>query len=287
MEKFSGLKKVLLVILTFLFLFSLARSYAGADENSVAGRKILEQYQNGLVSLKTVAKVRMMAGGKEQFNKEIEAVSTATVINPSGLAVTSASAINPGEALEKTMKNVSARAGQGNADITFNIELLSISMVLPDGKEVPAGIVLRDKDLDLAFLRPTKKLGAPVFALDLSQAGSVNTLDPIVILNLLPKEYYGRKPIVALDRIAAVVEKPTKFYVPNDQRSIKLGVPVFSLDGKIVGIMATQIPNAAPVGTALEQMLGLANDTAGGLVVIVPAADILELTKQIPAPETK
>ena len=96
MKKLSGLKRVLLVILTFLFLFSLTRSYAGADENSVAGRKILEQYQNGLVSLKTVAKVRMMAGGKEQFNKEIEAVSTATIINPSGLAVTSASAVNPG-----------------------------------------------------------------------------------------------------------------------------------------------------------------------------------------------
>ena len=185
------------------------------------------------------------------------------------------------------MKNVFAKAVQGNIDVTFNVELLSISLVLPDCKEVPAGIVLRDKDLDLAFLRPTKKLGAPVFALDLSQAGSVNTLDPIVILNLLPKEYYGRKPIVALDRIAAVVEKPTKFYVPNDQRSIKLGVPVFSLDGKIVGIMATQIPNAAPVGTALEQMLGLADDTAGGLIVIIPAADILEAAKQIPAPETK
>lgn len=286
MDKFSGLKKVLLVILTFLFLFSLARSYAGADENSVAGRKILEQCQNGLVSLKIVAKVRMMAGGKEQFNKEIEAVSIATVINPSGLAVTSASAVNPGETMEKRMKNISAKAGQGNIDVTFNVELLSINMVLPDGKEVPAGIVLRDKDLDLAFLRPTKKLDTPIFAFDLSQAVSVNTLDPIVILNLLPKEYYGRKPTATLDRIAAVVEKPMKFYVPNEQSFNQLGVPVFSLDGKIVGVMVAQIPNVAPVGTALEQMLGI-TDAAGGLTVIVPAADILELTKQIPAPEPK
>ena len=171
-------------------------------------------------------------------------------------------------------------------DFTFNVEILSISMVLPNGKEVPAGIVLRDKDLDLAFLRPTKKLDAPIFAFDLSRAGSVNTLDPVVILNLLPKEYYGRKPIAALDRIAAVVEKPMKFYIPNDQSSSQLGVPAFSLDGKIIGITVVQIPNAAPIETALEQILGMA-DAAGGLSVIVPAADILEETKQIPAPETK
>jgi len=286
MKKLSGLNKGLLVILTFFFLFSLDRSYAGADENSAAGRRILEQYQDGLVSLKTVAKVRVTAGGKEQYNKEIEAVSTATVINPSGLAVTSASAVNPGETMEKRMKNISAGAGQGNTDVAFNVEILNISMILPDGKEVPAGIVLRDKDLDLAFIRPTKKLGAPVFALDLSRAGGVNTLDPIVILDLLSKEYYGRKPIATLDRIAAVVEKPGKFYLPAGQGASQFGSPVFGLDGKIVGIMALQIPNAAPVGTALGQMLGTI-DFAGGITVIVPAADILELTKQIPVPETK
>jgi hypothetical protein len=287
MEKISGFKKISAVILTFLFLFSLTRPYARADENSAAGRKVLEQCQNGLVSLKIVAKVRMIAGGKEQFNKEIEAVSTATVIDPSGLAVTSASAVNPGETMEKMMKNISAKAGQGNMDVTFNVELSSISMVLPDGKEVPAGVVLRDKDLDLAFLRPTKKLGVPVFAFDLSQAGSANVLDPVVILDLLPKEYYGRKPIAALDRITAVVEKPMKFYVLNNQSSNQLGVPALGLDGKIVGITVVQIPNAAPVGTALEQMLGRMSDTSGGLTVIIPAADILEEVKQIPAAETK
>jgi len=284
-----GFRKVLRVSVILLFLFSLARSYAGADENSVAGRNILEQYQNGLVSLKTVVKVRMIMGGKEQFNKEIEAVSTATVINPSGLAVTSASEVNPGEAMEKIMKNVFARAGQGNVDVTFNVELLSISLVLPDGKEVPAGIVLRDKDLDLAFLRPTKKLDAPVFALDLSQAGSVNTLDPVVILNLLPKEYYGRKPTAILDRIKTVVEKPRKFYLPGNQRDAPAGTPVFNLGGKIIGITVARIPNASPVMSASDMIAGSssANPEGTGLTVIVPAVDILETAKQIPAPEPK
>lgn len=277
--------KIAAVVLTFFVLLSLGRTYAGADENSVAGRKILEQYQNGLVSLKTVAKVRMIAGGKEQFNKEIEAVSTATVINPSGLAVTSISTVNPSEIMEKRIKNLSGKSGRGDSDFTFTVEILSMSMVLPNGKEVPAGIVLRDKDLDLAFIRPTKKLDSPIFALDFSQSGVVNALDPIVTLTLLSKEYYGRKPIASLDRIAAVVEKPMKFYLPNDQNLSQLGVPVFNLEGKIIGITAVQTPNTAPTVSAFEQVLGSA-DNAGGLTVIVPAADILETAKQIPA-ETK
>ncbi|MFH2068525.1 MAG: serine protease [Candidatus Omnitrophota bacterium] len=287
-KRVAGLRKIWRVIAIFILLFSLARSYAKADENSVAGRKILEQYQNGVVSLKTVAKVRMTAGGKEQYNKEIEAVSTATVINPSGLAVTSAAMVNPGEVLEKIMKNFLAKSGGENVDITFNVELLNASVIMPDGKEVPVKVVLRDKDLDLAFLRPTKKLGASVFALDLSQSGSVNTLDPVVIINLLPKEYYGRKPTAILDRVKSVVEKPRKFYLPGNQRDNPVGTPVFNLDGKILGITVVQIPNTSPVMSAPDMISGSLDTPEGaGLTVIIPAADILELTKQIPDAEAK
>ena len=46
-----------------------------------------------------------------------------------------------------------------------------MKILLDDGTEVPAEIVLRDKDLDLAFIRPKAKPASPMTSVDLTKSG--------------------------------------------------------------------------------------------------------------------
>ena len=64
-------------------------------------------------------------------------------------------------------------------------ELSDVKIVLDDGTEVPAEVVLRDKDNDLAFIRPKTKPAAPMAALDLANSGKADILDQVISLTRL------------------------------------------------------------------------------------------------------
>ena len=50
-------------------------------------------------------------------------------------------------------------------------------------KELPATIVLRDQDLDLAFIRPTAKPAAALVAINLADAETPSILEDLVVTN--------------------------------------------------------------------------------------------------------
>src|SRR6185369_12543088 len=72
-------------------------------------------------------------------------------------------------------------------DSKVEIEVTDVKMILDDGTEAPAEIVLRDRDLDLAFIRPKSKPASPMTAVDLSKTGSAQLLDEIIVLDRLNK----------------------------------------------------------------------------------------------------
>ena len=112
-----------------------------------------------------------------------------------------------------------------------------MKILLTDGTEVPAEIVLRDKDLDLAFIRPKSKATSPMAAVDFSKSAPAQMLDEVITLNRL-NSAAGRAYAASVERISAVIQKPRTFYIPDStMTSTTLGSPAFALDGKIVGLM--------------------------------------------------
>jgi S1-C subfamily serine protease len=151
-------------------------------------------------------------------------------------------------------------------------------MLMEDGSELPAEVVLRDKDLDLAFVRPKTKPSAPLPALDLAKSGPAQILDQLITLNRL-HEAVGRTYSVSVERISAIVRTPRLFYVPDgNQTSTTLGSPAFSLDGKVVGIVLMRtVKSRGSSGGMFDFQPG--NNMSA---IILPTDSIQRAAKQVP-----
>jgi len=239
---------------------------APADDAAVKGREMLGKWSDAVVSLKLVLRTRMSSEGKEVEQEEHASTAMATVIDPSGLLVTSLSTVDPSHMMEAMSEE--------EPGFKMETEIRDIKICLADGKEIPAKILLRDKDLDLAYLRPTDKLASPLTAVDLADSAKPGILDEILLLSRLG-EVVNRAPTASLDRILAVVEKPRTLYVPGLMTMVAgVGCPVFTLDGKIVGLLVIRsMPGAAG-----------SSDTGYGnaMPVIIPAADVIQGARQVP-----
>src|SRR5438552_8665569 len=150
-----------------------------------------------------------MAGRGAESNESRQDV-TGTVVDPSGLTVLSLSATDPGQMLQTMM----AGGSDDESKFKMETELSDVKILLDDGTEMPAEVVLRDRDLDLAFIRPKTRPAAPMLAIDQAKSGRAQVLDQIITLNRLG-EAAGRAYAVSVDRITAVVLKPRLFYVPD------------------------------------------------------------------------
>jgi len=155
----------------------------------------------------------------------------------------------------------------------IDAQVTDLKFVLPEGKEIPAKVVLRDRDLDLAFIRPVALPDQPFVAVDLAQSAQPELMDEIVVLGRLG-DVANRELWLALDRITAIVTKPRTLYIAGlDVWVAGLGVPAFTLDGRLVGITVMRaIPTAGSVS-------GRGNTS---VPVVMPAGGILEVARQAP-----
>ena len=258
-------------------------SVARAEEAPVdAAREVFEQNQGAVVWVSAVMKMRAggalggMFGRQEQ---KVEAVGT--VIHESGLTVLSYTNLDP-----SSLYNSMQGGGVGAEKIEFKTELSGVRIRLADGTEVPAKLVLKDEDLDLAFILPTdggkKKL--PFLKLDAAgDAPAVKALDPLIVIWRLGQAL-DRQPAVGIVRVAAVVNKPRTFYACSGLEA--LGTPAFTADKRPLGVVVMR-KQAMDGG-----MSAMFSGGAGGLApVVVPVADIMEVAEQAlakkdePAPE--
>jgi len=248
---------------------------ARAAEDGASAKAVLGKWQDAVITVKATVKIRVALGGNEQTKEENEVETLATIVDPSGLAVLSFSCIDPTKVFDGLMKS----AGSGSPQVDINSEITDMDMVMPDGREIPAKVVLRDGDLDMAFIKPVDKLEKPLACIDLTSESKADVLDTICIISRLDK-VAGRSPSITMNRIEAVITSPRRCYVvENSTLMNRLGAPVFSLDGKVVGFSLLRISKSYDK-SRMGGFMSRGMDSLGIMPVVLPVAEVAAEAKQ-------
>src|SRR5712691_6595400 len=119
---------------------SLARP-CQADELAEKGKAIFKKNQHAVVTVELVLKNKFSMSGMGGQSNESRQDATGTVVDPSGLTVMSLSATDPSQLLQNMM------SGGSDEESRFKMEteLSDVKILLEDGSEIPAEVILRDR----------------------------------------------------------------------------------------------------------------------------------------------
>src|SRR5579863_1465524 len=159
--------------------FALASPRAGAVSPAEAekGRALVKQYADAIISIELVVTVRISVNDKAIPPQENKVDVNGTVISASGLTVTALSTIDPRGAMEAIR---AGRPSNGQKVDFGETEFKDVKLRLANGTEIPAAIVLKDPDLNFAFIAPlpSDKGPARVFPfVSLDKETSANVLE--------------------------------------------------------------------------------------------------------------
>lgn len=245
---------------------------AFGDDEAQAGRQTVSKYQDAVITVQLVISTSMSMEGAQPDKKEDKVETTGTIVDPSGLAVVSLASIDPTEAMSRMMP-------EEMKDLKITSNVTDCKIMLGNGQLLPASVVLRDKDLDLAFIRPKQKPAQPLTAVDFNTSTKPGLLDQTLILYR-----YGtvgsRSLAACLDRVQSIIEKPRTFYALGlPAMGATLGAPVFAMDTNIVGLLLLRTVPGGMTDSA-SSTTGLGGE--GIMYVVLPAADVLAAAKQAP-----
>lgn len=233
---------------------------AGAAELRDTGRRLAQELELAVVNVKIVVTTQ---GGNDH---PMEA--SGTVIAPDGLTAVPLNSVDP-MSLARRVRGGDAEGAGGNTRVK------DIKLLIDKRTEVPATVVLRDDDLNIALLRPMRKPEKPMHFVDLNNAADAQLLQQVFVLARMGR-VADRVVGAMTGEIQAIVNKPRKFYIPSSElASGGYGVPIFDADAKFIGIVLIRIN----IGAVDSQ-----NDMVG---IILPAKDLKELAAQAPAEAPK
>lgn len=252
--KKNTVNKYGLSALCFLLLTGLLVTPTWADEAAELSQKVLEKWQDAVITARVII---------EMYESERKIEILVTVIDESGLAVLSLSSINPSSMYGAMVDETKVK---------------DVTMILSDNEEIPANLVLRDQDLDLAFIKPIDKVEKKLTAIDIGDNTEPEILDRIVSLSRLGNTG-GFAPVVSISRVQAIIKKPRTMYMIDPMKALLggLGVPAFTLDGKIVGIA---LMRASKVQDIMGDELSRGMGGLPALPIILPAQEILDVMKR-------
>jgi S1-C subfamily serine protease len=228
------------------------RVFAATEAEAAAGRSLVKRYADAIVTIELVVVVKT-GGERGSQSREVKREANGTVISANGLTVTSLALIDP--------RAGSAARGGGDAPET---EFKEVKLLLTDNTEVPASVVLKDGDLDLAFVAPDPDAaGKREFSyVKLDEPAEAGVLDTYFDVTRVSKALQ-RTPVVQLSTLVGIVEKPRRLFLASEQ---SIGGPLFDAQGRLLGISLVYSAGGRQVGA-----------------VILPAADVADIAKQAAA----
>ena len=210
-------------------------------------------------------------------DREIEGETTCPLIDGRGLVLCSNTELGGYVNLMSQMMG-GARA--------FNVSAAprEIKVVIGEhGEGKSARLLARDTERDLAWVQVDDFAGTgDVAFLDFADSAELRPGDKFYRLRRMDR-FFGAAPVVTEGIVAAVISKPRRLLVPSVPISGGFGLPIFTADGRLVGISVIQMPAAEDHAAGFSggmSFLGSAakfQDMVGGL--ILPAAEVVKATR--------
>ncbi len=194
-----------LVCVLFIVGCNRAPTVSEVDATGARMREVIATHRPAVVTLKMVLKENMSFGGFGNNQSESVTETTATVISPDGLIVTSLSATKPG-GMFREMFDMLGSDTLG-IDMNFDTQIKEVTIIFESGDEAPGRFVLRDRDLDLAFLRPQEAPAEPLAHVSLADRVSLQQFDRVMLVKRMGK-VVDRGVSGNTMRIASLLETP-------------------------------------------------------------------------------
>jgi hypothetical protein len=243
------------------------------DLKTVA-RATVASSAKAVVTVKLVVKIKVTGGARGGRETETKLEVVGTVIDPSGLTVVPASAVEPTSMLGG-MGRRGGRGGGMGGDMQIDSEVTETTIVLDDGSEVDAAVVLKDADLDLAFIKPREP--QKLAAIELKPRGRApELLEDIFTVGRLGRAE-SRATAVSVGTVKAIVKGPRTFYICTPEVAANQGCVAYAADGSTLGIFVVKVaPGEGGGGFGRLGGGGRGEVTA----ILRPVEDVLELAKQ-------
>ena len=233
-----------------------------------AYQKLVQEREATLVTVKFVLKVRLGGLGDQESEQEIGGL----MIEPGGLVLVSNTQLG---GFAGMMRRFMGGMGGDISAVPTDLKVL----VGDDTEGLEAELLARDTELDLAWVRIKDPSERTFAALDWSQSAKPSLGQKLLTLGRLGK-YFDRATVVHGFRVAGFVSKPRDLIVPSGSAG-GLGVPVYTTDGKLVGLTILQMPEVEAAAGDPFGMLNQMSDvesSMGGL--ILPAEEVLKATER-------
>ena len=251
---------------------------AQSAQDRASARDIAAKNGGAIVTVLGVVKTHMSMGGRDMPVPDSKIQANAVVLDGAGLTVMPLSVLDPSETTSSLLGSLGSLGGEGGPKMEMTSEPSDLRIRLDDGREIQAHVVLRDKDLGLAFLRPVDALDKPVAAIE-GPSARPGVMDAVVGLKRYG-EMAGWQVAASLGYVQLIVEKPRLLYVIATDASA-----VFDMTGKFVGLLV--IKHAKPTGGSVNPFAllggGASTDSLGIMPVVLPADDIRLVAKQAAA----
>jgi hypothetical protein len=246
-----------LVLFTLALFLGVSFQVLG-KKPEILWRKLLQENANCVTWVSVTVKLEISAGGRSLPPQEQKLEALGTIIAEDGLTVLSLNKVDP-------TANILSRIRSPGA--TVNVNYTEVMLLMQDGTEVPAKLLLKDVDLDLAYVLPIKErkdeYKEVIFSKVPSQAkqnADPSILDEVVSIGKLRQTLY-RQSTLQRGWVNAVIQKPRKYFVIENTSP---GTPVFDQSGKWLGVVVYKMVSGRP-----------------SEIVTLPASDVLEIAQQV------
>ncbi len=227
------------IVLAVTAMTGSPRQAQAQDEITTAARDLLEKHKGALVVVTIEGRLTTSTDGDPLPDQQQQRRTLGVSIRPTGLIVISNAAVDPsvGLAGEK------ARLGEKVVTIqSAKMIFEKVEISYGDSSVIPGVMIGQDADADVAFVLPdeavAKRLGKTFEYVDLGMAALSEPADNVVGLSR-SSAAYGYMPTVIVGRVTGVFNGDRRYFVTT--AGTAQGIPIFSLDGRVVGVTLERI----------------------------------------------
>ncbi len=265
---------------TLCVLTAAATNAASADDSY---QKLLDDNAERLVTVKYILKMGAGGSGDDESENEL----TGVMIDPKGIILCSNTQLGG-------YRGMMMRMSGGDSAVTPT----DIKVLIGDDVEgIDGELIARDTELDLAWIRIKEPGDRQFSAVDLAAGIEAKVGDRLLALRRMGK-FFGRALVVNEGYVGGATRKPRELLIPSGDIGTALGLPVFSTDGRVIGVSVVQMPSpedmaadptggAGSVGALILSAEDVVRATRRAMEVVADAPKPAEGEKPAEAPEDK